>query len=515
MDIALRDRAGSSGRKRSRSSGGTRRTAARRGRVSVPLHVKLLIIFISILASLGIAFLIVAGTYKDRFIEGTVINGINAGGKTVAEVESEIRQRVENFSLTLTFRGGRQETISGDEFGYAYAPSGGVQDLVDHQDRMGWLSGKMGKVHTFTVSEATTYSPEMLDARISSLPELQIGSQTAPTNAYLQIENNSFAIVGETQGSMLRYDVVLSSIEEAIAGGVQNVDISANVNAYEQPAVYADNPDLIAMRDELNAFLQTSITHTLKNGTKTLDASTLIGWISRDENGGYYLDDTVIRNNVNAYVAQLAAAEDSVKNTVSFQSTLSGIVEIGTAQGNGAKIDTYGVQVDQAAEAEQLYNEVMNHTSTERPPVYSLNTGFSLADLGIGNTYVELDLSKQHLFYYNNGQLAVESEIVTGSENSTPTPRGIYYLQNKETFVTMLGPLLADGVTRSYYTLVKYWLPYDIDNGIGMHDAAWRTTFGGDIYMENGSHGCVNLPEATAAALFEQLSVGTPVVVFG
>ena len=515
MDIALRDRAGSSGRKRSRSSGRNRRTAAKRARVSVPLYVKLLIILGVLLACLGTAFLVVAGTYKDRFIEGTIINGINAGGKTAAEVESEIRERVENFSLTLTFRGGRQETVTGDEFGYAYAPSGGVQDLVDHQNRLGWLSGKMGEVHTFTVSEATTYSPEMLDARISSLPELQIGSQMAPTNAYLQIENNSFAIVGETQGSMLRYDVVLSSIEEAIASGTQSVDISANINAYEQPIVYADNPNLIAMRDELNAFLQTSITHTLKNGSKTLDASTLIGWISRDENGGYYLDDAVIRSNVNAYVAGLAAEVDSVKNTVSFQSTLSGVVEIGSAQGNGAQITTNGVQIDQAAEAEQLYNEIMGHTSTERPPIYSLDASLTPADLGIGNTYVELDLSKQHLFYYNNGQLVAESEIVTGSENSTPTPRGIYYLQNKETYVTMLGPLLQDGTTRSYYTLVKYWLPYDIDNGIGMHDATWRTTFGGDIYLENGSHGCVNLPEAVAAVLFEQLSVGTPVVVFG
>ena len=119
MDIALRDRAGSSGHKRSRSSGRNRRTAARRGRVSVPLYVKLLIVLAVLLVSLGAAFLIVAGTYKDRFIEGTIINGINAGGKTAAEVESEIRERVENFSLTLTFRGGRQETVSGDEFGYA------------------------------------------------------------------------------------------------------------------------------------------------------------------------------------------------------------------------------------------------------------------------------------------------------------------------------------------------------------------------------------------------------------
>ena len=48
---------------------------------------------------------------------------------------------------------------------------------------------------------------------------------------------------------------------------------------------------------------------------------------------------------------------------------------------------------------------------------------------------------------------------------------------------------------------------------VGLHDAPWRTAFGGTIYLEGGSHGCVNMPPAAAATLFNNVSAGFPVVV--
>ena len=80
--------------------------------------------------------------------------------------------------------------------------------------------------------------------------------------------------------------------------------------------------------------------------------------------------------------------------------------------------------------------------------------------------------------------------------------------------IALLAAYLADGKTRSYTTLVKYWLPFDIANGVGLHDASWRAEFGGDIYLGGGSHGCVNMPESVVANLFYIVSVGTPVLVF-
>ncbi|MBP3879365.1 MAG: L,D-transpeptidase family protein, partial [Lachnospiraceae bacterium] len=444
---------------------------------------------------------------EDRFIEGTYINGIYAGNRGAEEIEQEIRDRVEDYSIEVTFRGGAKETISGESIGYEYVSSGGVAKLLAEQDSKEWLSGRLGAEKSFTVSEATKYDQEKLAAVLNSLPEMQPANVLAPTNAFLSIENNMFTITPETQGNTLIYDELFKKVSEAAAASALTVNIETDENAYEKPVVYADNTDLIYQRDNLNSFLQTVITYHLKDGsTRTIDAGTLINWISQDENGWYYIDDGNVMANVDAYVTALAAEVDNVKTGVGFQSSASGVITLPTA--------TYGLQIGKDQEVAQLFTEIMERTTTEREPVYSMDYTITLADLGIGGTYIEIDIPNQHLYYYKDGSLAIESDIVSGSEYTTPTPRGIYYIQNREQNVTLLGPYLADGVTRSYTTLVKYWLPFDIANGIGLHDASWRAEFGGDIYLGGGSHGCVNMPEAVAASLFQTVSVGTPVLVF-
>ena len=460
-----------------------------------------------ITAGLVGAFLYVASTYKDRFIEGTYINGIYAGNRGAEEIEQEIRQRVEDYSIEVTFRGGAKETIDGKSIGYEYVSSGGVAKLLEEQDTKEWLSGKFGAEKIYTVSEATKYDTEKLSAVLRGLPEMQPGNYLAPTNAFLAIENNTFTIVPETQGNTLIYDELFAKVSQAAAGSALTVDIGADENAYEKPVVYADNPDLVYQRDDLNGFLQTVITYDLKDGTtRTLDGSTMINWISQDENGMYYVDEGNIMANVDAYVTALAAEVDNVRTGVDFQSSALGVIALPTA--------TYGLQIGKNQEVTQLFTEIMERTSTERTPIYSMDYTITLSDLGIGNTYIEIDIPNQHLYYYKDGALMLETDIVSGSEYTTPTPRGIFYIQNREQNVTLLGPYLADGKTRSYTTLVKYWLPFDIANGIGLHDASWRAEFGGDTYLGGGSHGCVNMPEAVVANLFYIVSVGTPVLVF-
>ena len=460
-----------------------------------------------ITAGLVGAFLYVASTYEDRFIEGTYINGIYAGDKGVEEIEQEIRQRVEDYSIEVTFRGGAKETIDGKSIGYEYVSSGGVAKLLEEQDTKEWLSGKLGAEKTFTVSEATKYDQEKLSAVLRALPEMQAGNYLAPTNAFLAIENNAFTIVPETQGNTLIYDELFARVSQTAAGSALTVDIGADENAYEKPVVYADNPDLIYQRDNLNGFLQTVITYDLKDGTtRTLDGSTMINWISQDENGWYYVDEGNVMANVEAYVTALAAEVDNVRTGVDFHSSALGVITLPTA--------TYGLQIGKDQEVAQLFTEIMERTTTERTPIYSMDYTITLADLGIGNTYIEIDIPNQHLYYYRDGALMLESDIVSGSEYTSPTPRGIFYIQNREQNVTLLGPYLADGKTRSYTTLVKYWLPFDIANGVGLHDASWRAEFGGDIYLGGGSHGCVNMPESVVANLFYIVSVGTPVLVF-
>ena len=71
------------------------------------------------------------------------------------------------------------------------------------------------------------------------------------------------------------------------------------------------------------------------------------------------------------------------------------------------------------------------------------------------------------------------------------------------------GKLLPNG-KREYETPVKYWMPFN--GGVGLHDASWRGSFGGNIYQNSGSHGCINLPPKTVKRLYDLVSVGTIVV---
>lgn len=52
------------------------------------------------------------------------------------------------------------------------------------------------------------------------------------------------------------------------------------------------------------------------------------------------------------------------------------------------------------------------------------------------------------------------------------------------------------------------------NGNIGLHDATWRSTFGGTIYKTSGSHGCVNLPPAVAKTIFENIAAGVPVLCY-
>jgi lipoprotein-anchoring transpeptidase ErfK/SrfK len=49
---------------------------------------------------------------------------------------------------------------------------------------------------------------------------------------------------------------------------------------------------------------------------------------------------------------------------------------------------------------------------------------------------------------------------------------------------------------------------------VGIHDASWRSTFGGTIYKTNGSHGCINAPRSIVTKIYDEIEAGTPVVAY-
>ena len=101
--------------------------------------------------------------------------------------------------------------------------------------------------------------------------------------------------------------------------------------------------------------------------------------------------------------------------------------------------------------------------------------------------------------------MVLESDFVSGSAaRGFDTPAGIYGITYKERNATLAG--------QGYRTPVSYWMPFN--NNIGMHDASWRSSFGGNIYKTNGSHGCINLPYSVAEEIYGYVEKGTPVICY-
>ena len=107
------------------------------------------------------------------------------------------------------------------------------------------------------------------------------------------------------------------------------------------------------------------------------------------------------------------------------------------------------------------------------------------------------------MWFYKNGQQIAATPVVTGTEYAYDTPRGEYELYYKSTNVTLKGA--------NYESHVNFWMPFNGD--IGIHDASWRSSYGGDIYEYSGSHGCINTPYAQAEAIYDNIEAGTKIIV--
>nr|MCR4717159.1 L,D-transpeptidase [Lachnospiraceae bacterium] len=85
------------------------------------------------------------------------------------------------------------------------------------------------------------------------------------------------------------------------------------------------------------------------------------------------------------------------------------------------------------------------------------------------------------------------------------TYTGVYYIIEKRYDTYLKGA--------TWNTHVMYFALFNF-SGQGFHDATWRSRFGGNIYVNGGSHGCVNMPYSNAEALYSKLEPGTPVVIY-
>ena len=139
----------------------------------------------------------------------------------------------------------------------------------------------------------------------------------------------------------------------------------------------------------------------------------------------------------------------------------------------------------------------------EAPAPEELQAAVVTGNMDINNgNYIDINITTQTLTLFQNGLGTFSAPVVTGNVAAGHnTPEGLFAVQYKQLDRVLKG--------EDYESFVHYWMRFV--NNCGIHDASWRSNFGGEIYKRNGSHGCVNVPPALMPALYAATPEGTPV----
>ena len=455
-----------------------------------------------VLGAAGGAYVYQAQTYQDHFIGGTTINGIDVSELTVEEAEALVKAQAEDYSITVSFTKDRTESISAEDVGLTYVSDGSVAELMQSQNPYLWAGKWVGYKRGVSIDADCTFDMAKLTAAVEALPEFQEGNYTPSYDAYMQLgEDNQFTIVPESFGDQLDAEAVITELSEKIGDKAESAEFDENY--YIQPTLMADDAQLNSDLEQVNTFMKNKITLTLHDGSEyLLDAEKLKGWLGEKEEDSsyYYITDEIVAEKVAETVAELAALEDCSYNSIEFQTTNKGTIT--------ESCDTYGCTLDQEAETAQLIADLQTGTEVARTPNYSVEYVSPIT-----STYVEVDITNQKVYMYKDGKLIVETSCVTG-DDSDPEKRsdkGLFHVTRRVTDYTMRGRVDPSTGKPSYESFVNYAVFYN--GGEALHDASWRSRFGGTIYKTNGSHGCINMPYAAAQKIYQNSFKGMTVIV--
>lgn len=458
---------------------------------------KKLLIAASCVGLLAAAYLGVGIFFRSHFVPNSRVNGIDSFGKTAQQMADLLADREKAYHMVIkTADGATEQVITPDMVDLSSnLQPGDMSRLLANQQAFLWPRYLLGdKLEQKT--SGWKLNRDKLNALVDALPEVSRTDLVQTKNADLVYDQQqkSYLVQEEVYGNNIDTD----RFKDALADAIVNLQEEISLADYAvQPTLKADDSRLKELIGKMNQIAQMKITLKIGGDQETVPQEKIISWIGIDENANMVVHDEAIR----AYVGELAGKYDTVGKNRSFHTSYGAVVNISSGD--------YGRKVDQEAEFNALKENLTDGRDLTRDLNFSQKAAGGAGD-DIGSSYVEVNLTAQHLFVYKDGRKVVDTAVTTGKPvNHHQTNVGIFRVKSHEANRTLRGRN-DDG--SSYASPVKYWMPFD--GGIGLHDAPWKSNYGGKNYLTNGSHGCVNLPPSVAGSVFANVSVGMPVVVY-
>lgn len=447
---------------------------------------------------LGIAVVVVyvlgCVVFYNRFFVNTKVNGMNVGFMTPAKVDELAKDRVNGYKIIIEGRNNVKDELSGKDVDMRYIEDGSAKKVKKEQGFLGW--------------PLALFNDEVIDGKLSvEIDENKLKDKVkdfnifkkehvkAPVSAYPRYDEKKKDLVVD------KGDLGSTPIESKVVDFVSDSVKSEALNAKYPNSVYkpqknkADDPRIKRAIAEMKKYTGMKVVYDFGYEKYTLDGKEISKMFDVDSENDYKVKFN--KEKVRDFVRSLSRKYSTYGDTRVIPSASTG----GNLKVSGG---VYGWLIDRDGETDELVKIIQNGKDVEnRKPLYK-QTAMSRDKNDLGNEFIEIDLSKQYMWFVRDGKAIVETPIVSGNPNQgDATPPGIYPITYKTRNAVLRGP--------GYASPVSYWIPFN--GNIGIHDASWQPIYGGNRYLYAGSHGCINTPYSKVAEIYKLSKEGMPVVV--
>lgn len=457
-------------------------------------------IIISILAGflillvLYIAFVI---HYTHIFMCGTYINGVYCTGFSAEECNELLLEGYSQEYIEVQDGSNIRYRITYEDIDGSVDFTRELEKLMERQNVRYWFF-QLFNPQTYTIQPDINYNQAMLEESLEKSGIYNTQNQKR-MDVYIAESENGYELVDNRKG-YLNPDKVQNALKDALINQTYFVDLTL-CGCYEDLDYTDEMKEVLKLWEKIDAFQnKCKVVYDMGDNYIPVDASVACHFIKLDENKEFVLDEygepVFDKDGVTEFINGLAAEYDTYGTVRKFITTDGEEKEI--------KGGTYGSKLDQKKEIKYLTEAFLNGVEETHIPAYS-KTSTIRGKEDVGDTYIEVDMTNQVMYYYEKGTLKLQTSVVTGNISlKRDTPEGINYVYAKQKNRILRGP--------GYASFVNYWMP--VNGGIGIHDATWRSEFGGEIYKTSGSHGCINTPLDEMEELYDMVKVGTPVVMY-
>jgi hypothetical protein len=486
-------------------------------------HHKIIMASCGVLAFLFVLSGIIGGAvyahqamYENKVFPGVVVWGEDVGGKSVADVQKIIAAKVKTYSLTI--KGPDQDyTATASDLGLtfnsesmalsAYSRGRSSSSLENYWTRARLLATEISwkpwqkfiRADDLAISPSYDISDSVFNQYVNKVvSNIKIAAQ----DSQVSVSNGQVQLKPAIYGRDVKADDLKKQVRASLDSFSSEEIVAETVSI--KPAIVDDTAQDTIIQAQ--SVMKRPVILTYNGQEYRPNQETVASWISFIKNPGDTKYTLVIdKSKMSSYFDYLGTKINiyPISRKVRVE---NGVKETEIQPGEN------GTMVDTTALGKSIANMLPNQASVNLViPTYvsPYKTEYENVVIADWDKYIDINLTTQTMIACEKGGVNCKQWRVTTGDNNHPTPTGTTLILGRSANFYMTGG--TPGV--DYY---KVWVDHATwfrAGGYAIHDAHWRSSFGGQDYHYDGSHGCINAPDDAAIYVYNWADVGTPVIV--